>query len=104
MNGLDVGRRLGIVAKRLAQKTHGLGQGRIGDERLLPDCVDDFLTRHDVAGARQQQLEDAEHAGRQWYLRPFAPQKAPVRVELERPERHRRRSRRRRWHRRQRLR
>ena len=87
---LDVRRRLRVVAERLAQHADRLGQRRVGDERVLPDRVDQLLPVDDLAGALQQQLEHAEHARRQRDLRAVAAQQPAVRIEGERAERERR--------------
>ena len=68
MERLDVGRRLGVIAERLAQHADGFRQRGVGDERVLPDPIDQVLARHHLAGALEQQLEDADDARRSFPL------------------------------------
>jgi hypothetical protein len=63
MEGLDVSRGLRVVAERLAECAHGLGQRRVGDERVLPHAVDQLLAWDDVARAAEEDLEHADDAG-----------------------------------------
>ena len=86
MHRLDVGGGLRIVAQRLPQEADRLGERGVGDKRLLPDRVDDFLARHDGPGALEEELEDAEHARRQGNLIGPAAQQPGGPVEREGPE------------------
>ena len=69
MDGLNIAGRLRIVAERLAQDTDGFGQRRVRDEGVFPDGVDEFLLRYHRAGARDEQIENAQHT---WRQRDFA--------------------------------
>ena len=87
MEGLDVGRGLRIVSKRLPENADCLGERRVGDEGVLPDGIDQLLPRDDVTGAPEQELEDAEDAWRKRDFAAVATEQPRLRVELERAKR-----------------
>ena len=70
----------------LPQGADRLGERCVGDERVLPDPVDQILTRHEVASVLEQDLEEAQHPRRSRYLVRPAAQQMVVGVEGERPE------------------
>jgi basic amino acid/polyamine antiporter, APA family len=86
MEGLYVERLLGIVPQSLTQGTDCLGQRSVGDERVLPDRVDEVLARDDLTRPCEEIGEHAEHPRRQRDLAVGAAQEAVGRVERERTE------------------
>jgi hypothetical protein len=86
MKSLNVGGGLRVIAERLAKDAHRLGQRRIGDEGILPDAVDELLTRYYLTGAAKQHLEDAQDARRKRELDAVPRQETIPRIERERAE------------------
>ena len=80
---LDIARLLRVVAERLPQEADRLGQRRIGDERILPDRIDQLLARDDLAWPRDEQAEHADDARRQRYFLAGAPEQLVRRIEDE---------------------
>ena len=87
MQGLNVGRRLGVIGEGLAQHADRLGQGRVRDEGVLPDRIDKLLTRDNVTGAVQEQLEHSQDPGWQRDFQSATAEEPRPRVERKRPER-----------------
>ena len=63
MRGLDEPRRLGVVAKRLAQLPDAVLQNGIGDERSRPHGVEQLLLRHELPGVFDQMREHRKSFG-----------------------------------------
>ena len=78
---LNVDGLLRIVAERLSERADRLGERRIGDERILPDRVDQILPRDHLTRPRDEVSEHAKDPGRQRDLAAGAPQQAVGRVE-----------------------
>ena len=87
VEGLDVGRELRVIAQKLAQPADSLGQRSVRDERILPDPIDQILTRHEIACALEQEIQDAEHPWRSRDVVQTTAQELIVRIEGKRPER-----------------
>jgi hypothetical protein len=81
-----VRRRLRIVPQRLAQHTDGFGERRIGNERVLPDGLDQVLFRNDLTRFGHEEIQNRKHPRRKRELLVSVMQQPVASIVKERAE------------------